>query len=723
MILGLTILIGCAGALFIGALFALCAAFAAVLAAVVVMLLVKEPLRIRIYAAVMLVSLAASLCWFAHKDTQYRKLLALGGENVTLSGTVENIEYTGAGKRRYIVRGSVEHEGEVIDGVCFGLYYHSTDGIYLFDDIVCEVEVYDGDGGYEQRLIDSGELRLSGYVARLVSASPAGSMSLKMRINGIRTRISEGIRRILPDYRGGLLSEITVGLSGITAEDTVYEDFRAAGISHILVISGAHLMIAVSTVMALMDAVGIGKRWAAGTAAVFVVGYIFLAGAGASIVRAGIMMLFVTAGTLIGRRSDGLTSISFAAAVIVIAKPLSLLTASMWLSFSAALGIMLLSGRISQGITKLLGRLPCRRIVGAAAGTVGASVSAWIFVTPVSILLFDEFSFYSVLVNFVVAPLLTPLVALGMLTGLLSLIDPAFFPARLCGKLAGALLSLIRLAARAASALPFSRVYAGERFVKLWVIASAALLLLVILLKPRENGRYLALAGVISAFALIVSASVNAVLMRGTVKLTVSSLYNGSAVTASCRGRAVTVANLEGASDASLLSAELRAVGTGEDCVIVFEDCGEREAAKLFERTKCAAAIIDDELAKGDLLCEFAEKLHPLKDGVTAEAAGGMISACRMAEGVWLIEAQQTKILYITEDFDIEELPAADTDIDILVTGDGAEAENADRLRNELGISIGYSDHSGHGETQVLDDDESVEVLLSGGEFYTVTRR
>ena len=79
--------------------------------------------------------------------------------------------------------------------------------------------------------------------------------------------------------------------------------------------------------------------------------------------------------------------------------------------------------------------------------------------------------------------------------------------------------------------------------------------------------------------------------------------------------------------------------------------------------------------------------------------------------------------MYITEDFDIEELPAADTDIDILVTGDGAEAENADRLRNELGISIGYSDHSGHGETQVLDDDESVEVLLSGGEFYTVTRR
>ena len=118
------------------------------------------------------------------------------------------------------------------------------------------------------------------------------------------------------------------------------------------------------------------------------------------------------------------------------------------------------------------------------------------------------------LVNFVVAPLLTPLVALGLLTGLLSLIDPAFLPARLCGKLAGALLSLIRLAAQAASALPFSRVYAGERFVKLWVIASAALLLLVILLKPRENGRYLALAGVISAFALIVSASVNAVLMR-----------------------------------------------------------------------------------------------------------------------------------------------------------------------------------------------------------------
>ncbi len=723
MVLGLTILIGCAGALFIGALFAICAAFAVILAAVAVLIFVKEPVRVKLCAVTILAAAAVSLCWFAHRDTQYRRSLALEGREVAISGVVEKIEYTSAAKRRYIVRGSVKSGGEVINNVSLALYCRSTTAIYLFDEIACEASLYDGDGGYEQRLISSGELRLSGHINRLISAKPAGRRTAAMLITDIRTRISEGVRRILPDYRGELLSEITVGLSGLGAGDDVYEDFRAAGISHVLVISGAHLMIAAQSVAALLEAFGVGRRRTAALSAVFVVLYMLLAGMGTSVVRAGIMMLFATAATLLGRRSDGPTAIAFAAAVIVLTRPLSLLTASMWLSFSAALGIMLLAPKISTVAARLCGKLLPRRLALIFAGVFSSGAAAWIFVTPASILLFSEFSLYSVLVNLAVAPLLTPLIVLGLLTGLFTLIDPAFLLARLCGKLAGVLLSLLRLITRAVSALPFARVYAGERFVQVWVAASVAIFVLVLLLKPRDNARYLRLTGLLCASSLIVAVAVNAVLMRDAVKLTVSSLYNGSAVTAVYRGNAVTISQLDGVSDANLLSTRICASGNIRHSAAIFEGDGARETARLLEKTDCDAAIMDEALLEDELLREIDRgKLYRLEDGMTVEAAGGLVSARRVASGAWIIDTQYAKILYITENLDTEDIPARDTDIDILALGSGVSVTNADRLRNALTVSVG---HAGavHGETQTLGEAESVELLLSGGGTYSVTRR
>ncbi len=702
MILGLTILIGCAGALFIGALFAICMALALILAAAAALIFVKEPAGMKLRVVITLIAAAVSLCWFAHRDTQYRRLLALEGEKVEISGVVNDIEYTAAGKRRYIVSGSVKCGDGAVKNAQFALYCRSTTEIYLFDGIRCEATLYDGTGDYEQRLISSGELRLAGHIDRLLEAAPAKRTFL-MLVTGLRTRISEGLRRILPDYRGNLLSDITVGMSGIYADGEVYEDFRAAGISHVLVISGAHLMIAAQTVTALLEALGVGKRWAAGISAAFVVGYALLAGMGISVVRAGIMALFAIAATLLGRRSDGPTAVTFAAAVIVLAKPLSLLTASMWLSFSAALGIMLLAGRISGFVVRICGKIPFRRLVRAAAGALGSGVAAWIFVTPASIILFNEFSLYSVLVNLVVSPLLTPLIVLGMLTGALALIDPAFLLARLCGKLAGALLSLLRLITRAVSAMPFARVYAGDNFVRVWVVASVAIFLLVLLLKPKGCARYMRLAGILCGSSLVIAVLVNAVLMRGAVKLTVSSLYNGSAVTAAYRGNAVTVASLDGASDAALLSSRLRAAGNIRRSAIIFEGGGAREAARLLEKSGCDAAVVDGALIDDDLLRELdRDKLYVAENGMTAGVAGGAVSALRIAEGVWLIDAQYAKILYITEDFDIEELPAMHTGVDILAVGRGVGVANADRLRNALTVSVGQR-NPGRGELQTLD--------------------
>ena len=129
-----------------------------------------------------------------------------------------------------------------------------------------------------------------------------------MKITQLRQRICDGLMRLLPDYRGNLLAEMTVGLSGRTdcEEQNATDNFRTAGISHILVVSGMHLMIVSNAVLLVLEMLGLNRRISAAAAALFVVFYIFLAGAGVGVVRAGIMVMFGFLAILLGRRADSL---------------------------------------------------------------------------------------------------------------------------------------------------------------------------------------------------------------------------------------------------------------------------------------------------------------------------------------------------------------------------------------------------------------------------------
>ncbi|MBQ3048463.1 MAG: hypothetical protein IJC94_00760, partial [Oscillospiraceae bacterium] len=217
MILGIIILFGCAGALFIGALSAICAAVAAVLAAAVI--LVKRPIsKQRIFTAAVLLLGAISLFGFAFVDAKQSELLDFAGETVTVSGQIEKIEYSGT-SGKYTVRGEIKADGEKHSGVLV-LYGSNSGEIYLFDNVELKAELYETDSEnfyrYKDCDVSSGELALKGSITEVVSAKAPQKATLKMKITQMRQNICDGLMRLLPDYRGNLLAEMTVGLSGRT---------------------------------------------------------------------------------------------------------------------------------------------------------------------------------------------------------------------------------------------------------------------------------------------------------------------------------------------------------------------------------------------------------------------------------------------------------------------------------------------------------------------------
>ena len=126
---------------------------------------------------------------------------------------------------------------------------------------------------------------------------------------------------------------------------TTTEDFRRAGLSHLLAVSGQNVALLVLLAMPVLAALGLPLRtrllWLLG----LIVVYVPLAGAGPSIQRAGIMGALSVLATLAGRRASRFYALAFAALVLLVLEPGIAGDVGWQLSFAAVLGILLLARR------------------------------------------------------------------------------------------------------------------------------------------------------------------------------------------------------------------------------------------------------------------------------------------------------------------------------------------------------------------------------------------
>ena len=106
---------------------------------------------------------------------------------------------------------------------------------------------------------------------------------------------------------------------GIDAETV--EDFRRAGLSHLLAVSGQNVALLALLAMPVLALLGLPLRarlaWVLG----LIVVYVPLAGAGPSIERAGVMGALSVLATLRWRRASRLYALAVAAAVTLAIDP------------------------------------------------------------------------------------------------------------------------------------------------------------------------------------------------------------------------------------------------------------------------------------------------------------------------------------------------------------------------------------------------------------------
>jgi competence protein ComEC len=281
----------------------------------------------------------------------------------------------------------------------------------------------------------------------------------------LRNRLFQTLAKVLPEPQASLAQGIILGIR-YTIPTSIKDDFVRTGTAHILAISGVNLSI----VAGMLLSIGIwlfGRRryiyiWLA-LGIIWL--YTVLTGMNPPVVRGAIMAsLFLTA-ELVGRQRTAITSLAFAAAIMVGINPQILWDASFQLSFLAMAGLIFLAPPFQT-----LGR----KAVNAAMGEEGIGVSlanvttdsfsvtlaATIAVWPVIAHYFGIISFAGPLATFLALPALTGIIATGALAGLIGLF--ALPIAQAIGWLAWLFISYMLLIVTGFASLPISSIQVGS---------------------------------------------------------------------------------------------------------------------------------------------------------------------------------------------------------------------------------------------------------------------
>ncbi len=265
----------------------------------------------------------------------------------------------------------------------------------------------------------AGELRLVGQFTTPQTLPPKG---LAYYAAALRLRLVTALQRHVP-YGGVILSAMLLAEREAIPEQ-LYSRFAAAGVAHVLVVSGMHLSIVVQGLLLAGAWLRLPRRLVCVLGAVAVGLLCLLAGFSPSITRAGVMTLLMLAGMALGRREDALTSLGAAALLICLVSPYAVASPSFVLSFATTLSICLFFAPLQRGARRLLQRSPSLAKSELVRGLVGCAclwLAAQLLGLPLCVLYFGYLPTYGLLANLGLFFLLPVTLLSGAVTTLLGL--------------------------------------------------------------------------------------------------------------------------------------------------------------------------------------------------------------------------------------------------------------------------------------------------------------
>lgn len=247
--------------------------------------------------------------------------------------------------------------------------------------------------------------------------------SIELFSKKIKNRINQMLRKYMSADAAGLIGAMILG-SRQDAPQFFNQALQRTGTVHILAVSGLHTGIIIFIVLILLKIIKIPYRSRYGLAILFIIFYCILTGMRTSVIRSTVMAVVFLFSFIVDRDYDTYSSLALSALIILWFMPGQAFEIGFQLSFGSVLAIILFHPRIASW----LGTLSIKQWQKNLISGLGVSLSAWAGTLGLVAYYFLIISPISIVANLFIVPLLSLVIASGLLFISLGTLVPASCP-------------------------------------------------------------------------------------------------------------------------------------------------------------------------------------------------------------------------------------------------------------------------------------------------------
>jgi competence protein ComEC len=308
----------------------------------------------------------------------------------------------------------------------------------------------------------------------------------------VRAALRQSVSGLPPERRALVPALVDGDDAGL--DPALQDDFRTTGLTHLLAVSGTNLTLVVGFALVVARWLRVRGRWLYVVGAGGIVGFVLVARAEPSVLRAAAMGTVALVGMGANGRDRGTRALGVATMLLLLLDPGLASAAGFALSVLATAGILLLAPGWRDALSRWLPRW--------LAEAVAVPAAAQLACTPVVAAISGQVSLVAVLANLLAAPAVGPATVLGLLGGLSTLVVPPI--GRLIGTAAGWCVAWIVEVARHMASLPTPAVGWGSGPLAIALLATVSAAVAVYgprLVRRRTTG--LACCGILVAAVLV----------------------------------------------------------------------------------------------------------------------------------------------------------------------------------------------------------------------------
>ena len=444
----------------------------------------------------------------------------------------------------------------------------------------------------------------------------------------IRRAMKNSLDMLLPEDYSTLCRAVLLG-EKTALDSSVKDDFSLTGTSFLIVVSGMHLVIITSFVLLLVRKLTKNRFLITGFTTFTVIAFMAVTGFAHSVVRAGIMMIIVSFASSNLRIADSLNNLGFAAIVLTAFNPYAVADIGMLLSFSATTGIILWSRPIERSVLRFfhyknkrkdgfVGTVVyyIKRLFKICVNMLSVSVSAFLWILPITAVAFNRISPTVILVSLLCEPFVSALLVCSLLCSVLFICPFISFFAYPFGLVSGLCSKAILWLVSTFSQLPFSTIKTHSLYWFVWIGVSVLLAIGGLFVINRKF--YVRISVSVSISVLVIGASLNVLLTADNGEMKIYNVGNGVFATVNCPDSCSVISCGGNRASADDVTADISERYSDIEYMIIPNQNNKYSSLERFAVTKFDLnniLVYDNDIKKQNLLNAF--------DGYSRQTFGG----------------------------------------------------------------------------------------------------